>query len=64
MSDSELDADQPLKVVNTNQSVHRLICSLARLKAIVNFMCPGSHLDSADKFAPDNRLLIKAGKKG
>ena len=46
---------------NANQGVHRFIRRLACIESIINFVCPRSHLNCADKFAANDGLLIKAG---
>ena len=47
----------------TDQGVHRLICSFARLEAIVDLVGPRTHLDCANEVGVDDRLGVEAREK-
>lgn len=42
------------------KGVQRLPCSFARVEAVVDFVCPRSHLDRADEIGVDFHLRIEA----
>ena len=54
-------SDQAEKAENANQGVHRFIRRLACIESVINFVCPRSHLNCADKFTSNDGLLIKTG---
>lgn len=41
------------------KSVQRLPCSFARVEAVVDFVCPRTHLDRADEIWIDFHLRIE-----
>lgn len=43
------------------QSVQSLVSSLSGFKAVIDFVCPWTHLDRSDKFGLDDCFLVKTG---
>jgi len=46
-------------VTKAYKSVQRLPCSFARVEAVVDFVCPRTHLDRADEIWIDFHLRIE-----
>lgn len=47
-------------VTKSYKGVQRLPCSFARVEAVVDFMCPRSHLNRTDEIGVDLHLCIEA----
>jgi hypothetical protein len=50
-------------LMEMNQGVKRLVGGLTRVKTIVDFVLPRTHLNDADELRLQHRFLVEARKK-
>jgi hypothetical protein len=53
-----------MSVTNAYKSVQCLPCGLASVETVIDFVCPGSHLDCTNEIRVDFHLRIEAREKG